>query len=150
MKNLKLFAAGAAASLMLAMPQAASAQSEFPLEGAGWVEVSGIHIDDGHNLDYANHLAGMWRKGQDFAKAQGWITDYQVLTNVNPREGEPDVYLMTWFPAFATKQEEERRDELYRQHMAMTDSQMEAASGKRADYRKVGSSMLLRQQTWRK
>lgn len=150
MKNLKILAAGAAASLMFATPQSASAQSEFPMESGSWVEVTGIHIDDGHSLDYANHLAGMWRKGQDYAKAQGWITEYQVLTNSFAREGEPDVYLMTWFPAFATTAEAERRDALYRQHMAMTEAQMEAASGKRADYRKIGSSMLLRQQNWKK
>lgn len=150
MGTLKMWAIGAAAGLMLAVPQAASAQSEYPFDSGSWVEVTGIHVDDGHGLDYAKHLAGMWRKGQDYAKAQGWISDYQVLVNSYPREGEPDVYLMTWFPAFASAEEGERRDALYRQHMAMTETQMEAASGKRADYRKIGSSMLLRQQTWRK
>ena len=150
MKLRDLFVAASAAGLALAIPQAATAQSEWPIESGNWVEVTGIHIDDGHALDYANHIAGMWRKGQDFAKAQGWIADYQVLVNSFAREGEPDVYLMTWFPSFATKAEEASRDAAYRKHMAMTEAQMQSASGKRAEYRKVGSSMLLRQQTWTK
>ncbi|MEZ5742174.1 MAG: hypothetical protein R3D89_00195 [Sphingomonadaceae bacterium] len=150
MKKLNVFAALAATSLAFAVPQAASAQDAWPMESGDWVEVAGIHVDDGHGLDYANHIAGQWRKGQDFAKAQGWISNYQVMTNPFPRKGEPDVYLITWFPSFADKAEEKKRDEAYRKHMAMTDEQMQAASGKRAEYRKVGSTMLLRVQNWKK
>lgn len=34
--------------------------------------------DDGHSVDYLNPLAGAWRKGQEFAKSQGWITGYEA------------------------------------------------------------------------
>ena len=148
MRTLRL-AAFAAVTLAFAAPFAAQAQSAWPTKPAEYVEVSGIEIEDGHSLDYANHLAGQWRKGQDFAMQQGWITGYEILTNENPREGEPDIYLLTRFANFADAAEGERRDALYLKHMTATTAQMQAASGDRAKYRKQKGSMLLRRQIWK-
>ena len=146
MKTVRL--AFAAAALAFAAP-AAIAQ-EYPVVPGDFVEVSMIKVDDGHDLEYANHLAGTWRKGQDFAKSQGWITDYQIWTNVNAREDEADVYLVTWFPRMETPQEVEVRSKAYNAHLQTTIAKAQADSGKRATYRKLAGSMLLRNQTWRK
>ena len=108
-----------------------------------------IVLTHSHALDYANHLAGLWRKGQDYAMQQGWITGYEILTNENPRDGEPDVYLLTRFTSFADTAEGERRNAMYLKHMASTEAQMQSASGDRAKYRKQMSSMLLRRVTIR-
>jgi hypothetical protein len=115
-----------------------------------FVEISMIKVDDGHDLEYANHLAGTWRKGQDFAKTQGWITDYQIWTNVNAREDEADVYLVTWFPRMETPQEVDARSKAYNAHLQTTIAKAQADSGKRATYRKLAGSMLMRNNTWRK
>ncbi len=134
-------AAVLAASLSLAFAAPALAQSN-PMIGGEYVEVSSISIDDGHFLDYANHLAGVWRANQEYAKSQGWITGYEVLSNVNGRPGEPDLILVTRFKNFADTAEEERRNKQYRDHVKQTDVQMQAASGERAKYRKVLGSQL--------
>lgn len=139
-----------AALLALAMPQAAQAASEWPIEPAGFVDVSTITIDDGHMLDYANHLAGAWRKSQDYAKSQGWITDYQIWVNQYPRKDEPDVYLVVWFPRFATPEESMKRDEAYKSYMKQTEAQLQAGSQKRATYRHLSGSMLMQNYTWAK
>lgn len=139
----------AAAAAVLLMSAPAVAQDEYPLMPAEYVEVTGIHIDDGHSLDYANHLATIWRRGQDFAMQQGWITGYEILSNAYPREGEPDLYLLTRFTEWESPEEGERRGRMYRQHMQSTIAEMQAQSGARADYRTVGSSSLLRRLTWR-
>ena len=149
MRALKL-AAFAAVSLAFTAPFAAQAQSAWPTKPAEYVEVSGIEVDDGHGLDYANHLAGQWRKGQDYAMQQGWITGYEILTNEHARDGEPDIYLLTRFTNFADAAEGERLDAMYLKHMAATTAQMQAASGDRAKYRKQKGSMLLRRQVWAK
>ncbi|AKM11609.1 hypothetical protein AB433_06740 [Croceicoccus naphthovorans] len=134
----------ALAAATLTVPQVALAQdSEWPMTSGEYVDVAGISIDDGHGLDYAKFLAATWRKGQEFAKSQGWITGYEVMYNVHPRKGEPDVYLLTRFVKWATPEEEEARGKVYRAHMAMTESQMQAASAGRAEYRHVQGSMLL-------
>lgn len=139
------YAAPAAALLSFAFTTPAMAQDEWPFDFGDFVEVSGIDVDDGHDLDYAKHLAGLWKKGQDFAQKQGWITSYEVLQNEFARKGEPDIYLITRFPNFATPAEENKRDAAYRAHMQSTIAQMEAASGERAKYRTQAGSMLLRQ-----
>lgn len=149
MKSMSLLAPLFAATMAVACPQVASAQDEMPFISGEYVEVSGIKIDDGHGLDYANHLAGMWRKGQAFAMEQGWITGYEVLVNSFPREGEPDVYLITRWTEWETPEEEEARAEAYRKHMAMNQAQMQEASGQRAEYRHLAGSMLLRAMKFR-
>ena len=149
MKSVRL-AVLAAVAILIAAPLAVQAQSAWPTKPAEYVEVSGIEVDDGHSLDYANHLAGQWRKGQDYAMQQGWITGYEMLLNVYARDGEPDIYLLTRFANFADTAEGERRDAMYLKHMAATTAQMQAASGDRAKYRKQKGSMLLRRQVWSK
>ncbi len=139
-----MFTAVAAAGLAFTAPQAASAQSAWPVTSGDYVEVGMIKVDDGHSLEYMNHLASAWRKSQDFAKAQGWISGYQIWWNSHPRDGEADVYLITWFPRMTTPAEEDAREAVYTKHMAMTEAEMQAASGKRSEYRKQVGSMLLR------
>jgi hypothetical protein len=137
-------AASVAAPFLLFATSPAAAQN-YPFASGDYVEISGIIIEDGGGFEYAKHVAGLWRKGQDFAKSKGWITDYEVLANVNPREGEPDIYLVTSFASLPDGAEEERRQEAYRDMMKQSDAQMETASGNRAKYRKLGGSMLLRE-----
>lgn len=147
MKHLRL-AALAAFSLAVAAPVMAA--DEYPVDPGDYVSVGMISVDDGHDLDYANYLAGNWRKQQDFAKAQGWISGYEILTNEFPRAGEPDYYLITRFPRFADPAEEKKRDEAYYAYMQTTVTQMQAGSADRARYRHQMGSQLLRAWTWKK
>lgn len=114
-----------------------------------WVEIGIISIEDGHGLDYANHIAANWRRGQEFAKQQNWISDYEVLVNTHPREGEPDIYLITRFSEFELPEEGEARGRQYREHMQRTIAQLQQESGERSDYRTVLGGMLLREMHFR-
>lgn len=146
----KILLAAAAVGLAFATPQAASAQNPWPTVDGDYVEVSTISVDDGHGLDYANHLAGQWRQGQDFAKSQGWITNYQIWVNSYPRKGEANVWLVTWFSKMADAAEGEKRYAAYLAHMKTTEQKMQADSGGRATYRHLDSDMLFRVQEWKK
>jgi hypothetical protein len=130
-----------AALLSLVFSSPVLAQSD-PMVGGGLLEVSSISIDDGHYLDYAQHLAGAWRTNQEYAKSQGWITGYEVLANTHKRPGEPDLILVVRFPSIPDAAENERRAKLYRDHVKLTEAQLEAASGSRAKFRKVLGSQL--------
>ncbi len=135
-------AAVLAATMSLAFAAPALAQN-FPLAEGEYVQVSSITIDDGHASDYANFLAGYWRAQQDFMKAQGWITSYEIMSNIHKRPGEPDLYLIERSKSLPDGAEIARRNELMRNQMKMTDAQMEAASGERAKFRHViGGSLL--------
>lgn len=146
MKSVRL--AIAAAALAFAAPVAQA--QEWPLNPGDFVSVSMITVDDGHDLDYANHLAGQWRKSQDYAKAQGWITNYQIWTNEFARDGEADIWLVAWFPTFADPNEVLRREKAFNDYMQTTAAKQEAESGKRATYRKLSGSVLLRNNVWAK
>jgi hypothetical protein len=139
-----MFTAMLAAPLALALASPAIAQNS-PMTPGQYEEVAMIDVSDGGGLEYANYLATTWKKNQEFAKSKGWITGYQVLANVNPRPGEPDLYLVTSFSSMPDAHEDEKRTAAYRDFMRQSDAQMEAASGDRAKYRAVLGSFLLRQ-----
>lgn len=130
-----------AASLAFAFASPLAAQTS-PFVPGEYVEVSSISVDDGHNLDYANFLAGQWRDRQEYAKSQGWITGYEVLSNVNKRHGEPDLILVVRRKNSPDSGEQQRRDAAMREHTKQTDVQMAAASGDRAKYRHQMGSQL--------
>ena len=131
-----------AASISFAFATPALAQ-EFPLVPGEYVEMTSVTIDDGHNLDYAKFLAGYWRAQQDFMKAQGWITSYEIMANVHKRPGEADLYLIQRSKSLPDGAESQRRDAVMRDKMKMTEAEMEASSGERAKFRHVTGSSLL-------
>ena len=142
-------AAFAAASLLFSVPLTAQAQND-PFVGGDYVSVTGVSIDDGHYLDYANFLSGFYKAQEEFAVKQGWQTSYEILANVNSRKGEPDLFLVRRFRNMPDGAEGERRTAMVRAQVKMDDAQMEAASGDRAKFRHVDSEILLRELKWRK
>ncbi|MDX2209453.1 MAG: hypothetical protein SFV20_03745 [Sphingopyxis sp.] len=143
LKNI-MMAAAMMITVPMALPTAALAQ-ESPLVAGDYAEVGGIYVKDGATLKYAMHLAGEWKRNQEFAKSQGWITGYSIWVNENPRDGEPNVYLMTTFASMPDTAEEQRRVKVYDAWAKSTIAQRQAESGNRAEYRTIKSSMLLRE-----
>lgn len=139
-----MFAVMFASPFAIAMSSPAAAQNS-PFTPGDYEEVGMIDVSDGGGLEYANFLATTWKKNQEYAKSKGWITGYQVLANVNPRPGEPDLYLVTSFSSLPDAAEDEKRNAAYREFMKQSDAQLEAASGDRTKYRTVMGSFLLRQ-----
>ncbi len=101
-----MLAALGAATMLFAAPAAAQ---DFPVTGGDYWTVGEITIDDGHFGDYADHLAGLYRKSVDFQKSKGWIKASYILANVNKRAGEPDLYLVTIADRPTTPAEDEQR-----------------------------------------
>jgi hypothetical protein len=141
MHKLGLAALGAV-TLAFALPTAAAAQ-EDPFIGGDYVEVTGVKIDDGHYLDYASFLSGYYKAQEEFAIKQGWQTNWEVLANVHPREGEPDLYLVRRYRNLPDGVEGDKRAAQIRAQVKMSDAQMAAASGDRAKFRHIMSSQLL-------
>jgi hypothetical protein len=140
MKAIKL--AVLTAALAFAAPTAAQESSYTP--GNYWT-ISMIDIAPGQDENYADYLAGQWKRGQDFAKSKGWISGYHVMANVNARDGEPDLYLITEFKEMATRDQELRREKEYDAFMQTDARRMTAASGARVTMRTQKGSMLLRE-----
>jgi hypothetical protein len=145
MKKLLIAAALSAATLTLA-PTAASGQASVYAPGSYW-SVQGIHIEPGQFENYMDYLADRYRKNQDFAKAQGWISGYRMLVNVNKRADEPDMYLITEFARMPDAKEQVERDAMVERNLRETARQAEQASGQRVSMRKLGSNVLLQELT---
>jgi len=137
-------------ALALAVSLPATAQDENPWKAGNYWNVSGIHIKDGGGLKYAQYLATEWVKTQEYAKAQGWISDFMVLSNTHPREGEPNLYLVTISPSLASSDEADKRGKMMREFNKTTIAQMNAQSAGRTEIREVGGQMQLRQLVLRK
>jgi hypothetical protein len=141
MKTFGLAALGAVA-LSFALPQVVVAQDD-PFKGGDFVEVTGVTIDDGHYLDYANFLSGYYKTQEEFAIKQGWQTSWELLANVHKRAGEPDLYLVRRYRDIPDSTEGDKRAAKIRAEVKMSDAQMEAASGDRAKFRHIQGSQLL-------
>jgi hypothetical protein len=123
---------------------------ELPLKSGEYWDVAAITVDDGHQGDYADYLAANWRKQQEFAKSKGWIKGYHILSNINARDGEPDLYLVTVFDHMTTPAEEIQREKDINAFMTQTTRQGLAGSAQRASYRHLKGDMLLQEMVWSK
>lgn len=146
MRKILLAALGAATVAWGAMPALAQ---EYPLKGGNYWNVAEITVDDGHAGDYADHLAGAYRKSEEFAKSKGWIKNYYILSNVNKRAGEPDLYLVTITDHLTNVAEDEAREKEMNAYLATTARQQDSQSGARAKFRHLGGSMLLQELNYR-
>ncbi len=127
----------------------AQAQEEPPFIGGDYWQVTGVKTADGAGLKYARWLAGEWRKNSEFAKSEGWIKDYMVISNVHPRSDEPDLYLIVVFENMATVEEGEERRKKYMDWAKKSMDEMAEESGNRAEYRTVMSTSLLQHMNFR-
>ena len=146
MKKMVLAVLGAA-TLALAAPAAAQ---DYPLKSGNYWTVAEITIDDGHFADYADHLAGAYRKSMDFSNSKGWMKNSFILANVNKRSNEPDLYLVTIADRPTTPAEDEARAKETNAFLQSSARQGDAQSGERAKYRKLGGNMLLQELVYRK
>ncbi|QDP18898.1 hypothetical protein [Sphingomonas xanthus] len=142
----RFIAAATAATIAAAVPAAAQ---QLPLASGEYWEITAVDVEDGQGITYANWLASEWRRFNDFAKTQGWISDYDILANVHNREGEGDFYLVVKYKNLPDGAEQERRNVAFREKMQRSDSQLAQESGGRAKYRHVLGSMLLQEMNFR-
>lgn len=137
-----LFAALAAISVIAVSP--AAAQQSSLKAGPMWTAAR-IAVEDGQMQNYMDYLNKTWTESQAYAKSQGWLLDYYVLQSVNPRDGEPNIVLLTRYPDMPTAAEAERRNVLMNQHMSLDDHSAAAASGQRNAMRHLMGSVLFRE-----
>lgn len=139
----KMILSAIAAGLMMTATASAAQESSYKL-GPLWTAAR-ISVEDGQFQNYMDYLMKTWRDNQMFAKSQGWILDYHILDNVNPRDGEPDIILLTRFADFPSVEEIERRDKIMDARMKQDARSAEAASARRGSMRKLKGSILYRE-----
>lgn len=112
--------------------------------GALW-SAARIEVHDGQMQNYLDWLSKTWVSNQEFAKSQGWLLEYHILSSVNPRDGEPNIILITRFNDFPSAAEVDRRNEMMARHTGQDAHQAAVASGERNPMRKQMGSVLYRE-----
>lgn len=125
------------------------AEDERVFKNGDYWEVSSIIIVGGQWLNYVKHLSTKWRDLQDFTNSKGQINGYKIIINQYPRDGEPDMYLITMFEAMATKTQEDERYKVYMERSKSTIVKMEENSGELVVIRHLSGNSLLREVTFR-
>lgn len=141
-----LFVALAAMSAIAVSPAAAQQSSMKP--GPMWT-ASRIAVDDGQMQNYMDFLTKVWVANQEYSKSQGWLLDYHVLQSVNPRDGEPNIILLTSYADMPSAAEAARRDDMLNKRQSQDDHTAAAASGDRNKMRHQMGSVLYREMTKR-
>ena len=144
MRKLMIAALGAG-TMAVAMPAAAQ---ELPVKSGDFWDVTSVKIDDGHFADYADFLANDFRKQSEFAKSKGWMKGYYILSNVNPRGDEPDLYLVRIYDHVPTPADDIQREKEMNAFVQQSTRQGMAGSAHRATFRHLAGNMLLQQLVW--
>ena len=133
-----------AAALAAAMTAPAVAQQSSMKPGAMWT-AGRIAVEEGQMQNYMDYLTKTWMANQEYAKSQGWLLDYHVLQSINPRDGEPNIVLITRFADMPTAAEADRRSDILNKRLSQDDHAAAAASGDRNKMRKLMGSVLYRE-----
>lgn len=135
---------GAAALLFVSLSAPVAAQQSSMKPGPMWVAAR-IAVEDGQMPHYMDYLTKTWMANQEFAKSQGWLLEYHVLQSVNPRDGEPNIILLTSFADMPSAAEAERRGDILNKRQNLDDYRAAAASGGRNKMRRQMGSVLYRE-----
>ena len=122
----------------------AVAQQSSVKPGPMWTAAR-IAVEEGQMQNYMDYLTKTYMANQDYAKSQGWLLEYHVLQSVNPRDGEPNIVLITRFADMPTAAEAERRSDILNKRMSQDDRSAAAASGDRNKMRRLMGSVLYRE-----
>ena len=141
---MRKFLMGAAALAVLATMSPVAAQQSSMKPGSLWT-AGRIAVEEGQMQNYMDYLTRTWMANQEFAKSQGWLLEYHVLQSVNPRDGEPNIVLITRFNDMPSAAESERRNEIMNKRMNQDDRSATAASGERNKMRRLMGSVLYRE-----
>jgi len=142
MKICKLSAAFVATVFMGGIGTPVVAQESRYDFGNIWY-VSGIDVLDGQFENYTAWLAEEWVKFRKLNATHGNEVGYHVLFNTNPRDGEPDLYLVTINKDFMKIAEGLALEKKVNEAMAKDRREFETESAARAPMRKVMSSIEL-------
>jgi hypothetical protein len=105
--------------------------------------VTGVDVLDGQFENYTAWLADEWLKFRKLGAEHGNEVGYHVLVNNSPRDGEPDLYLVTIHKDFAKIAEGLATEQKINAAMAKDRRAFEKEGAARGPMRKVMSTIEL-------
>jgi hypothetical protein len=138
----KLYAYAFCFLVSFANPVLAQEVSSKP--GTVWV-FTHVQVEPGQMQRYIDHLAGDWKKFNDFGKKEGYIVSYRVLSVNHPRAGEPDLILAVEYKDYFTNAEQLAQQKRWESFLATNTRKMESELGERKAIRKLLGYMELQE-----
>lgn len=89
-------------ALLLATVATAALANGTDYNDGAVVSRTAIRTVDGHFDDYMHWLDTVWKKQEEAAKKAGILTDYKVLVAQPRGPQDPDIYLVQFYPNWAT------------------------------------------------
>jgi len=89
-------------ALLLATVATAALANGTEYNDGAVVSRTAIRTVDGHFDDYMHWLDTVWKKQEEAAKKAGILTDYKVLVAQPRGPQDPDIYLVEFYPNWAT------------------------------------------------
>ena len=102
--------AGACALALCCASAVAEPWVDYTPQKGVW-EVTALKVDPNHIDDYLTGLKKAWVPGEEYAKKQGLIDQYEVMVKVNAGDGQANVLLIEHRPSFATLDPDKKRDQ---------------------------------------
>jgi hypothetical protein len=120
----------------------------------GWdsghvVQVTEVHTKDGMFNAYINDLNNVWRKFLEAQKKDGYVIGYGMYSNVNQREGEPDLYLTVTYKNWAAFDRGIEYFEKLSADIMGSNEKMRVAGIDRGALRTIGSTYTLQELTFK-
>lgn len=131
-------------AVLLFLPLSLAAQEDYSW-GSYW-SVTSVETKPGHFEDYIADLKKNWRKSLEMQKKEGHVLSYRMFSNVDQREGEPNLWLFVEHKSAGSAYDlgfdywEKHAEKLW----GSIDKGQEA-NVKRGDLRTIKSSILLRE-----
>ena len=135
--------AGLSGLVIMAASTVAQAQSSSRYDPGNVWYVSDIDVLDGQFENYMTWLADEWMKFRKLNAIHGNEVGYHVLANTNPRNGEPDLFLVTIHKDFTKIAEARATEDKINAAMAKDRRQFEKEGAERSPMRKVMGSIEL-------
>ena len=135
-------------AVLLLLPVSLFAQEDYSWDSY-WT-VTSVETKPGHFDDYIADLKANWRKSLEMQKAEGHVLSYRMFSNVNGREGEPDLWLFVEHKSAGSAYDlpfdywEKHAEKLWG---SMDKGQK--ANVKRGDLRTIKSSIMLREMSFK-
>ncbi len=134
-------------AVLLLLPFGAIAQDDYDM-GTYWT-VTAVDTKPGHFDDYLTDLKAGWRKSLDIQVKEGKVVSYQMFANVNPRDGEPNLWLLVeWKSGAAMLDTPKEYWDAHTKKLWGSQKKGEDAGMKRGELRTLMGDTLMREITF--
>jgi hypothetical protein len=145
MANMKIRALMAVALATAALAASPAQAQRSSYEPGNYVSVSMLKVLPGQFENYMDYLAKAYKVQSEWSKSKGYIVNYHVLSAIDNRAGEPDLFLVVEFKDWPSNAESKKRQDEFVAMMKMDEHAMDAASLGRGPMRTQMGSMTLQE-----